>query len=89
MYTTYGTSYISIIVAIARARIRDIGSLYGSGEYFQKRIAIEAGVSGLWWKYVGDKGQVIGIDRFGISAPGDVVMKELSMTPEAIVKAAE
>ena len=55
----------------------------------QKRIAIEAGVSGLWWKYVGDKGQVIGIDRFGISAPGDVVMKELSMTPEAIVKAAE
>ena len=55
----------------------------------QKRIAIEAGVSGLWWKYVGDKGQVIGIDRFGISAPGDVVMKELSMTPEAILKAAE
>ena len=55
----------------------------------QKRIAIEAGVSGLWWKYVGDKGQVIGIDRFGISAPGDVVMKELSMTPEAILKATE
>tara|TARA_B100000965_G_scaffold396944_1_gene412696 strand:- start:1055 stop:3031 length:1977 start_codon:yes stop_codon:yes gene_type:complete len=55
----------------------------------QKRIAIEAGVSGLWWKYVGDKGQVIGIDRFGISAPGDTVMKELSMTPEAIVEAAK
>eukprot|EP00943_MAST-04B_sp_MAST-4B-sp1_P001824 g1824.t1 len=41
LYTTYGTSYISIIVAIARARIRDIGSLYGSGEYFEKRIDIE------------------------------------------------
>ena len=55
----------------------------------KKRIAIEAGVSGLWWKYVGDQGQVIGIDRFGISAPGDTVMKELSMTPEAIVEAAK
>ena len=55
----------------------------------KKRIAIEAGVSGLWWKYVGDQGQVIGIDRFGISAPGDTVMKELSMTPEAILEAAK
>ncbi|MBA4716239.1 MAG: transketolase, partial [Verrucomicrobiales bacterium] len=55
----------------------------------KKRIAIEAGVSGLWWKYVGDQGQVIGIDRFGISAPGDTVMKELSMTSEAIVEAAK
>ena len=55
----------------------------------KKRIAIEAGVSGLWWKYVGDQGQVIGIDRFGISAPGDTVMKELSMTPEAILEVAK
>ena len=54
-----------------------------------KRIAIEAGVSGLWWKYVGDKGKVIGIDRFGISAPGETVMTELSMTPEALIEAAQ
>ncbi|MDG1853205.1 MAG: transketolase [Verrucomicrobiales bacterium] len=54
-----------------------------------KRIAIEAGVSGLWWKYVGDKGKVIGIDRFGISAPGGTVMTELSMTPEALIEAAQ
>ncbi len=54
----------------------------------KKRIAIEAGVSGLWWKYVGDEGQIIGIDRFGISAPGDTVMKELHMTAEAVVAAA-
>jgi transketolase len=33
-----------------------------------KRVAIEAGVSGLWWKYVGTQGHIIGIDRFGISA---------------------
>lgn len=50
-----------------------------------KRVAIEAGVPGLWWKYVGSEGQVIGIDRFGISAPGGTVMKELGMTPENVV----
>jgi len=53
-----------------------------------KRIAIEAGVSALWWKYVGTEGKVLGIDRFGISAPGDRVMKELGMTAEAVVAAA-
>src|SRR5690606_33268301 len=36
-----------------------------------KRIAIEAGVTGLWWKYVGLGGKVVGIDRFGLSAPGN------------------
>ncbi|MFO1008134.1 MAG: transketolase [Planctomycetaceae bacterium] len=55
----------------------------------KKRIAIEAGVSGLWWKYVGDEGTIIGIDRFGISAPGDTVMKELHMTAEDVVAAAK
>jgi len=54
-----------------------------------KRIAIEAGVTGLWWKYVGTEGKVLGIDRFGISAPGDVVMKELGMTKEDVIAAAK
>jgi len=44
-----------------------------------KRIAMEAGVSGLWYKYAS---KVIGVDRFGFSAPGDIVMKELGMTAE-------
>ncbi len=52
-----------------------------------RRVAIEAGVSGLWWKYVGPQGRVLGIDRFGISAPGSTVMKELGMTPEHLVEA--
>jgi transketolase len=52
-----------------------------------KRVAIEAGVSGLWWKYVGTQGQIIGIDRFGISAPGNIVFKELGITAEAVAKA--
>ncbi len=54
----------------------------------RKRIAIEAGVSPLWRQYVGLDGKVIGIDRFGISAPGNVVMKELGITAEAVVNAA-
>lgn len=54
----------------------------------RRRIAIEAGVSGLWSKYVGLDGKVLGIDRFGISAPCPVVMKELGMTADAVVAAA-
>jgi len=55
----------------------------------RKRVAIEAGVTGLWYKYVGLDGTVIGIDRFGISAPGDVVMKELGITAAHVVAAAK
>ena len=54
-----------------------------------KRVSIEAGVTDLWWKYVGTEGKVLGIDRFGISAPGDIVMKELGMTAEDVVAAAK
>ncbi len=53
----------------------------------KKRVAIEAGVTGLWWKYVGENGRVIGIDRFGLSAPGGVVMEQLGITAELVVEA--
>jgi transketolase len=52
-----------------------------------RRVAIEAGVSALWWKYAGSQGRVLGIDRFGLSAPGDTAMAELGMTSDAIVAA--
>ena len=55
----------------------------------RKRIAMEAGVTGLWYKYVGLDGKVIGVDRFGFSAPGDIVMKELGMTKENLVSVAK
>jgi transketolase len=55
----------------------------------RKRVAIEATVSSTWAKYVGLDGAVVGIDRFGMSAPGGVVMKELGMTAENVVKAAK
>jgi transketolase len=54
-----------------------------------KRVSIEAGVTGLWWKYVGTAGKTLGIDQFGLSAPGNIVMKELGMTAEAVVAAAK
>merc|ERR1719393_322189 len=45
-----------------------------------KRMAIEAGVTGLWYKYVGLDGKVIGTDKFGFSAPGDTVMESFGIT---------
>jgi len=54
-----------------------------------KRVAIEAGVSGLWYKYVGLNGKVIGTDKFGFSAPGDTVMKEFGITKDNLVQVAK
>ena len=50
------------------------------------RIAMEAGVTGLWYKYAS---KVVGVDRFGFSAPGDIVMSELGMSPEGLKAAIE
>jgi len=55
----------------------------------RRRVAIEAGVTALWYKYVGLDGKVVGIDRFGLSAPGPVVMEELGITAESVVKAVQ
>jgi transketolase len=52
------------------------------------RLSIEAGVTLGWCKYVGDRGASIGLDRYGASAPGDVVMRELGFTVEHVVAAA-
>jgi transketolase len=54
----------------------------------RKRVSIEAGVTGLWAQLVGLDGKSVGIDRFGLSAPGNTAMKELYMTAEAVVAAA-
>lgn len=52
----------------------------------RKRVSIEAGVTEFWYKYVGLDGKPIGINRFGLSAPGGTVMKELGMTAEHVVE---
>ncbi len=51
-----------------------------------KRVAIEAGVSDYWRKYVGLEGGVVGIDTFGESAPGGVVLEHFGFTAENVVK---
>jgi transketolase len=49
------------------------------------KLAIEAGATLGWWKYLtGSKGAVIGLDRFGASAPGAIVLKELGFTAENV-----
>ncbi len=50
-----------------------------------KRVAIEAGVSDFWRKYVGLEGDVVGIDTFGESAPGGVVMEHFGFTVDNVV----
>ncbi len=54
----------------------------------RKRVAIEAGVPDTWYRYVGLDGRVIGLHRFGLSAPGPLVMKEFGITAENVVKVA-
>ncbi len=55
----------------------------------ERRIAVEAGKSDLWYRYVGPKGAIIGIDYFGFSAPGAQVLSELGMNVENIVRTAQ
>lgn len=50
------------------------------------RLAVEAGSPLGWHRYVGDRGAVIGVERFGLSAPGDVVMREFGFTAENVCR---
>ncbi|MCK5727810.1 MAG: transketolase [Methylococcales bacterium] len=54
-----------------------------------KRVAVEAGISDFWRKYVGLEGGVVGIDTFGESAPGGDVMKHFGFTVENVVASVE
>lgn len=54
----------------------------------RRRVAIEAGVPDVWYRYVGLDGKVLGLHRFGLSAPGDQVMKEFGMDAQHVIEAA-
>ncbi|MBV5329015.1 MAG: transketolase [Chlorobium sp.] len=54
----------------------------------KSRLAVEAGITLGWSRYVGDYGDVIGIDRFGASAPGPVMMREYGFTVDNICRRA-
>ncbi|HEY4451682.1 MAG TPA: transketolase [Solirubrobacteraceae bacterium] len=49
------------------------------------RLAVEPGASMSWWRWVGSDGDVLGLDRFGASAPGTTVLEKLGFTPENIL----
>ncbi len=53
------------------------------------RVAIEAGVPDGWWRYVGARGRVVGMTRFGASAPAKDLFKHFGFTSAAVVEAAE
>ena len=53
------------------------------------KLAVEAGATLGWWKYVGANGDVIGLDRFGASAPGPKVMEKLGFTAENVAARAK
>jgi transketolase len=53
----------------------------------RKRVAIEAGVTEIWYEYVGLDGKVIGLHDFGMSAPGSEVMKERGIDAQHVIEA--
>ncbi|MBO9661525.1 transketolase [Dokdonella sp.] len=54
-----------------------------------RKIAVEAGTTALWWKYVGLDGAVVGIDRFGESAPAGKLFEFFGFTPENVARIAK
>ena len=52
------------------------------------RIAVEAGASQGWYRYVGTDGDVIGVDHFGASAPAKVLFEKFGMTADRVVEKA-
>jgi len=53
--------------------------------HVKRRLAIEAGVSLGWERYVGEQGKVMGLDHFGASAPAHILQKQFGFTPERVV----
>jgi transketolase len=51
------------------------------------RVAVEAGVGQYWYPFVGEHGEIIGVDRFGASAPGPVLLEHYGLTVERVSQA--
>jgi transketolase len=51
------------------------------------RVAVEAGVRASWWQYVGLKGQVVGIDHFGASAPAKILFQQFGFSADTVIEA--
>jgi transketolase len=53
------------------------------------KLAVEAGATMGWWKYVGHNGGIVGVDRFGASAPGEIVLEKLGISVAHVVELAK
>jgi transketolase len=51
-----------------------------------RRLAVEAGSTGLWWRYVGSAGRVRGLDRFGASGKGDELFRHFGLTSDNVLR---
>ena len=56
--------------------------------HMRVRLAVEAGSPQGWHRYVGDAGDVLGLDRFGASAPAEVLLREYGFTVDEVCKRA-
>jgi transketolase len=56
--------------------------------HLKSRVSVEAGATFGWERHVGDSGVALGIDRFGASAPGELVLERFGFTPERVAAAA-
>jgi transketolase len=55
----------------------------------ERRVAVEAGATALWWQFVGSRGRVVGIDRFGASGKATDLFRHFGFTPERVIEAVE
>jgi len=55
----------------------------------KRRLAIEAGVSDFWYRYVGCEGRVLGMDRFGESAPAEALLEHFGFTVQNVIEIAQ
>jgi transketolase len=53
----------------------------------EKRISVEAGIKMGWEKWIGEKGRAISLERYGASAPGEILYKEFGLTVDTIIRA--
>jgi transketolase len=80
------------VVSMPSFRIYDEQSAAYKAELLPEgvpKVSLEAGATMGWWKYVGQNGAVIGIDRFGASAPGPIAMEKLGISVANVVEHAK
>jgi transketolase len=58
-------------------------------ERVKTRLAVEAGISLGWERWVGEKGSMVGVDRYGVSAPFEIIYREFGLSVDNIIEKAK